>query len=58
MRLPKAMQEKWKIAGKEELEALRRRNVFKLMTCQMVVKPLVVDGSSMSNQTVVRRPGL
>jgi hypothetical protein len=30
MHLPKAMQEEWKIACKEELEALRRRNVFKL----------------------------
>ena len=30
MRLPKAMQEKWKIACKEELEALRQHNVFKL----------------------------
>jgi Reverse transcriptase (RNA-dependent DNA polymerase) len=30
MRLPKAMQEKWKIACKEELEALHRHNVFKL----------------------------
>jgi Reverse transcriptase (RNA-dependent DNA polymerase) len=30
MRLPKAMQEKWKIACKEELEALCQRNVFKL----------------------------
>jgi hypothetical protein len=30
MRLPKAAQEKWKIACKEELEALRRRNIFKL----------------------------
>jgi hypothetical protein len=29
-RLPKATQEEWKIACKEELEALRRRNVFKL----------------------------
>jgi Reverse transcriptase (RNA-dependent DNA polymerase) len=30
MCLPKATQEEWKIACKEELEALRRRNVFKL----------------------------
>jgi Reverse transcriptase (RNA-dependent DNA polymerase) len=30
MCLPKAAQEEWKIACKEELEALRRRNVFKL----------------------------
>jgi hypothetical protein len=30
MRLPKAAQEEWKIACKEELEALHRRNVFKL----------------------------
>ena len=30
MRLPKAAQEEWKIACKEELEALCRRNVFKL----------------------------
>jgi Reverse transcriptase (RNA-dependent DNA polymerase) len=30
MHLPKAMQEEWKIACKEELEALRRRSVFKL----------------------------
>jgi hypothetical protein len=30
MHLPKAMQEEWKIACKEELEALCRRNVFKL----------------------------
>ena len=30
MRLPKATQEEWKIACKEELEALHRRNVFKL----------------------------
>jgi Reverse transcriptase (RNA-dependent DNA polymerase) len=30
MRLPKAMQEEWKIACKEEPEALRRCNVFKL----------------------------
>jgi Reverse transcriptase (RNA-dependent DNA polymerase) len=30
MCLPKAMQEEWKIACKEELEALRRRNIFKL----------------------------
>jgi Reverse transcriptase (RNA-dependent DNA polymerase) len=30
MRLPKAAQEEWKIACKEELEALCQRNVFKL----------------------------
>ena len=30
MHLPKAMQEEWKIACKEELEALHQRNVFKL----------------------------
>jgi hypothetical protein len=30
MHLPKATQEKWKIACKEELEALRRCNIFKL----------------------------
>jgi Reverse transcriptase (RNA-dependent DNA polymerase) len=30
MRLPKAMQEEWKIACKEELEALYRHNVFEL----------------------------
>jgi Reverse transcriptase (RNA-dependent DNA polymerase) len=30
MHLPKAMQGKWKIACKEELEALHRHNVFKL----------------------------
>jgi Reverse transcriptase (RNA-dependent DNA polymerase) len=30
MRFPKATQEGWKIACKEELEALHRRNVFKL----------------------------
>jgi Reverse transcriptase (RNA-dependent DNA polymerase) len=30
MHLPKAMQERWKIACKEELEALRQCNVFKL----------------------------
>jgi Reverse transcriptase (RNA-dependent DNA polymerase) len=30
MHLPKAMQEEWKIACKEELEALHRRNIFKL----------------------------
>ena len=30
MHLPKAMQEEWKIACKEELEALYRLNVFKL----------------------------
>jgi hypothetical protein len=30
MRLPKATQEEWKIACKEELEALRRHNIFKL----------------------------
>jgi hypothetical protein len=30
MRLPKATQEEWKITCKEEFEALRRRNVFKL----------------------------
>jgi Reverse transcriptase (RNA-dependent DNA polymerase) len=30
MCLPKAMQEEWKIACKEELEALCRRNIFKL----------------------------
>jgi Reverse transcriptase (RNA-dependent DNA polymerase) len=30
MHLPKAMQEKWKIACKEELEALCQRNIFKL----------------------------
>jgi Reverse transcriptase (RNA-dependent DNA polymerase) len=30
MRLPKAAQEEWKIACKEELKALCRRNVFKL----------------------------
>jgi hypothetical protein len=30
MRLPKAAQEEWKIACKEELEALCRCNVFKL----------------------------
>jgi Reverse transcriptase (RNA-dependent DNA polymerase) len=30
MHLPKAMQEEWKIACKEELEALRRCSVFKL----------------------------
>jgi Reverse transcriptase (RNA-dependent DNA polymerase) len=30
MHLPKAMQEEWKIPCKEELEALYRRNVFKL----------------------------
>jgi hypothetical protein len=30
MRLPKAVQEEWKIACKEELKALCRRNVFKL----------------------------
>jgi Reverse transcriptase (RNA-dependent DNA polymerase) len=30
MCLPKAAQEEWKIACKEELEALHRRNVFKL----------------------------
>jgi Reverse transcriptase (RNA-dependent DNA polymerase) len=30
MHLPKATQKEWKIACKEELEALRRRNVFKL----------------------------
>jgi Reverse transcriptase (RNA-dependent DNA polymerase) len=30
MCLPKAMQEKWKIACKEELEALRWHNIFKL----------------------------
>jgi hypothetical protein len=30
MRLPKASQEEWKIACKEELEALHQRNVFKL----------------------------
>jgi Reverse transcriptase (RNA-dependent DNA polymerase) len=30
MRLPKASQEEWKIACKEELEALRQCNVFKL----------------------------
>jgi Reverse transcriptase (RNA-dependent DNA polymerase) len=30
MRLPKATQEEWKIACKEELEALCRHNVFKL----------------------------
>jgi hypothetical protein len=27
------------------------------LTCQRVIKPLVVDGSSTSNQTVIRRPG-
>jgi Reverse transcriptase (RNA-dependent DNA polymerase) len=30
MHLPKAAQEEWKIACKEELEMLRRRNIFKL----------------------------
>jgi Reverse transcriptase (RNA-dependent DNA polymerase) len=30
MHLPKAAQEEWKIACKEELEALHRRNIFKL----------------------------
>jgi Reverse transcriptase (RNA-dependent DNA polymerase) len=30
MRLPNAAQEEWKIACKEELEALRRCNIFKL----------------------------
>jgi hypothetical protein len=30
MRLTKAAQKEWKIACKEELEALCRRNVFKL----------------------------
>jgi Reverse transcriptase (RNA-dependent DNA polymerase) len=30
MRLPKATQEEWKTACKEELEGLRRRNIFKL----------------------------
>jgi Reverse transcriptase (RNA-dependent DNA polymerase) len=30
MRLPKAVQEEWKIACKEELEALCRHNIFKL----------------------------
>jgi hypothetical protein len=30
MCFPKAAQKEWKIAGKEELEALHRRNVFKL----------------------------
>jgi Reverse transcriptase (RNA-dependent DNA polymerase) len=30
MHLPKATQEEWKIACKEELEALHRRNIFKL----------------------------
>jgi Reverse transcriptase (RNA-dependent DNA polymerase) len=30
MHLPKAAQEEWKIACKEELEALHQRNVFKL----------------------------
>ena len=30
MRLPKAVQEEWKIACKEELEALHQRNIFKL----------------------------
>jgi Reverse transcriptase (RNA-dependent DNA polymerase) len=30
MCLPKAAQEEWKIACKEELEALRRHNIFKL----------------------------
>jgi hypothetical protein len=33
MRLPKATQEEWKIACKEELEALHRRNIFKLTDC-------------------------
>jgi hypothetical protein len=57
MRLPKAAQEEWKIACKEELEALRATSLS-LPTYQRVVKPLAVDGSSTSNQTVVRRPGL
>jgi Reverse transcriptase (RNA-dependent DNA polymerase) len=30
MHLPKAMQEEWKIACKEELEALHQCNIFKL----------------------------
>jgi hypothetical protein len=35
MHLPKATQEEWKIAYKEELKALRRRNVFKLTDLPM-----------------------
>jgi hypothetical protein len=31
MRMPKAQQKEWKIACREELEALRRRNVFELV---------------------------
>jgi hypothetical protein len=58
MCLPKATQEEWKIACKEELEALCQCNVFKLTTYHLVVKPLAVDGSLTSNQMVVRRPDL
>jgi hypothetical protein len=58
MHLPKAMQEEWKIACKEKLEALHRCNVSKLTDLRRGVKPLAVDGSSTSNQMVVRRPDL
>jgi hypothetical protein len=58
MHLPKAAQEEWKIACKKELEALCWHNIFKLTNLPKGRKPLAVDGSLMSNQTVVRRPGL
>ena len=58
MRLPKAVQEEWKTACKEELETLHQRNVFKLTDLPKGRKTIGADGSSTSNQTVVRRPGL
>jgi hypothetical protein len=58
MHLQKATQEEWKIACKEELEALHRRNVFKLTDLPKGRKTIVVDESLTSNQMVVRKPGL
>jgi hypothetical protein len=55
MHLPKATQEEWKIACKEHSISATSSSS---LTCQRVVKPLVVDGSLTSNQIDERRPDL
>ena len=57
MRLPKAAQEKWKTTCREGLEALCRRNVFKLTDLPKGRKTIGCSGSLTSNLTVTKRPG-
>ena len=55
LKFPKEIQEEWKAACHEELEALRRQNVFEVTNLPKSRKKLRTVGSLTSNLMVVKR---